>query len=293
MEPAVPNEPFYPIDRLYRFKRYDRASWEVEFGAQAPPWDPKRPKKYWADTSAVTNVEDPDNTPVVYDYFDFNTRSFKKMKLSASEAATPNLPGQYTYPAYVIMPTSAVMNDPDGGKTTLNPKILCYRTEAEEIAKELGADTVVQSQAFTTGPFTIDWNKEHRRIWLIRLGSNYLSAAALVQAKAKNGVGAPGKWQILESGQPVWIPEPLETGEHDPRPEVPVPCRPLAENEALYLGHPMKVIVYRTDMESEYNQAAAPSSDGTADFPADMRILLERIDANLQQLLALTIIQQS
>jgi len=282
----VPDEPFYPIDRLYLFDRQDRLSWEKNFGEQAPPWDKRCRKKCWADTSVLAGVDDPDASYVEYDYFDLSSRSFKKMKLTVREASRPNLPGRYVYPEYIIEPTPAVMMNPDGGEQPLNPRILCYKAEAEQVARELGAAAVVESKAFRSGPFVIHWNGEQRRMWLVRLGANYLSAAALVQAKAKNGVGAPGKWQVLESGQPVWIAEPQETGEHDPRPEVPIPCRRLAENEALYLGHPMKVVVYRTDMESEYNQ---PGGADSGAFPADLRTTLERIDANVQQLLALAV----
>jgi hypothetical protein len=64
-----------------------------------------------------------------------------------------------------------------------------------------------------------------------------------------------------------------------------MPCRALAGNEALYLGHPMKVVVFRTDKESEFNPKEAVGS-----FPPDLRSVIERIDANLQQLLALSLV---
>jgi len=49
----------------------------------------------------------------------------------------------------------------------------------------------------------------------------------------------------------------------------------------------MKVIVYRTDRESEFNRPDA----GQPAFPPDVRTILERIDANLQQLLAMNIMR--
>jgi len=47
----------------------------------------------------------------------------------------------------------------------------------------------------------------------------------------------------------------------------------------------MTVYVYRTDMESDFNTAAGEGGAGT--FPPDLRAAIERIDANLQQLMAL------
>lgn len=281
-----PDEPFYPMDRLWLFERYNRLSWEQSFGEQAPPWDSQRRIKRWADTSVLDGVGDPETTYAEYDYFDLSSRSFKKMRLSVREASLPNLPGQYVHPAYIIQPTPAVMNNPDGGQDGVNPKFLCYRAEAEEVGKELGASAIMQNTSFDEGLFSIDWRGEQRRMWLIRFEFDLHSAAALVQAKWKNGIGAPGEWKTLDSGQPVWISHQEKTGDRDPRPEVPVPCRRLADNEALYLGHPMKVVVYRRDIESEYNEAS--SGDGAA-FPPDLRTTLERIDASVQQLLALSI----
>jgi len=282
-----PDEPYYPIDRLYLFERFDRASWERTFGEQAPPYDPSRPPKRWADKSALDGVADPNTKLVEYDYFDFGSRTFKKLRLTAREAATPNLPGRYIYPAYEPEPTPAVVRHPNGGASPINPVMLSTREEAEALRQELGGDSVVENTV-SPGPFQIDWLGEKRRMWAVRIGDQYYNAGLLLRRKYRYGVGAPGEWSFAANGQPVWRPKPQETGENDPRPEVPVPSRKLEPNEALYLGHPMKVIVYRTDRESEFNR---PEGSREA-FPPDVRALLERIDANLQQLLMMHIVQQ-
>ena len=279
---TVPDEPFYPIERLYLFERFDRPGWERAFNEQAPPYDPSRPPKRWADTSALEGVADPDAKLVEYDYFDLGSRSFRKLRLTAREAATPNLPGRYVYPAYEPEPTPAMVRHPDGGTSPVNPMMLAARKEAEELRRELGGDSVVEN-TMSPGPFSVDWRGEKRRMWLVRVGGRYYNAGLLLRRKYKYGVGAPGQWSFARNGQPVWRPRPQETGENDPRPEVPVPCRKLAANEALYLG-PMRVLVYRTDRQSEFNRPEA----GRETFPPDVRALLERIDANLQQLLAMS-----
>jgi len=285
-DPSVPDEPYYPITRLQRFDWHDRKSWERAFEEQAPPFDKTRPRKHWADPGALDGVKDPANAMVEYDYFDNNSRSFKKLKISAREAATPNLPGAYVFPKYIVAPTKAVIvSATDGVENAFNPRLLCNRSEALQLAREIGGDSVIENTYSPAGPYRIEWRGEQRRMWLIRKNGNYYGAALLLERKYKNGVGAPGDWVVRDDGAPDWIPRQVETGKHDPRPPVPVPSRTLAPNEALYLGHPMKVVVYRTDKESEFNQPDQPASG----FPPELRATLNRIDANLQQLLALAL----
>ena len=285
-EPGVPDEPYYPITRLRRFEWYDRKSWERAFDEQAPRFDKTRPRKHWFDPGALEGVKDPDSAQVEYDYFDNSSRRFKKFTISAREAATPNIPGVYVFPKYVVAPTPAVIVNATGGEeNAFNPRMLCTRTAALQLAREIGGDSVIENTYSSAGPYRIEWRGEQRRMWLIRKNGSYYGAALLLERKYKNGVGAPGEWIVRADGAPEWIPQQIETGEHDPRPAVPVPSRTLAPNEALYLGHPMKVIVYRTDKESEFNK----SDQAQAGFPPELRATLDRIDANLQQLLALAL----
>lgn len=283
-QPEQPNEPFYPISKLYLFPRYDRRSWEKAHGRQAPPYDPNRRPKYWADPEAAQRSDA--NGQVEYDYFDFGAREFRKLSLSVNEAETPNLPGRYVYPKYEPAPTPAVVMNPGGSTSPINPVMLASRDEAEALAAELDADAVLEQDQFA-GAFRIDWSGETRRIFMLRIGGQLYNAGLLLARKNRHGVGAPGEWTRGSSGQPIWIPKPQETGEDDRRPEVPMPIRPLLENEQLYLGNPFKVIVYRTDMDSEYNRP-----QDTVGFPPDVLTLLERIDSNIQQLLLLAMTER-
>lgn len=285
-ELAVPDEPYYPIDRLLLFDRHNRASWEKTFGEQAPPWDKERRIKRWADTTALEGVADPANHLVEYNYFDFASRSFKKFVITAREAAAPNLPGQYVYPKFAVQPTPAMVVSSQGGDPQpVNPAILCFKEEARALAAELGAEEVVEALTFTTGPFRIEWSTETRRQWLIRIGSEYHNAAALLAVRNANGIGAPGEWVKTPSG-PRWVSFVQDTGEQDPRPEIPIPCRLLDPREALHIT-PFGVTVYRRDKESDYNPKPASSAGLTAEQAA----ALARIDANVQQLLAVSVTQ--
>lgn len=285
-ELSVPDEPFYPVEKLFLFDRHTRATWEQTFGEQAPPWNKDRRIKRWADSTALERVSDPDNQLVEYTWFDLASASFKKMTMTAREAATPNLPGKYVYPKYQIAPTPAVVIGPAPmDPMPVRPEILCHRAEAEALRNELGGEEVVEGLTFTTGPFRIDWRGETRRQWLIKIGGDYHNAGALLAMKNANGVGAPGKWEKTRTG-PVWVSFAQDTGEQDPRPEIPIPCRPLDPVEAIYRT-PFSVVIYRKDKESPYN----PKPVAQGGLTAEQAATLARIDANVQQLLALSLVQ--
>jgi hypothetical protein len=277
---TVPDEPYYPIERLWLFDRHTRATWEQTFGEQAPPWDKERRIKRWADTTALEGVADPANQLVEYNYFDLTSRSFKKLVLTAREAALPNLPGRYVYPKYVVEPTPAVVAGPPPLEPQpLRADLLSRKEEAQALAAELNADEVVESLTFTSGPFRIEWKGESRRQWLVRIGPEYYNAGLLLKSKYANGIGAPGRWEKSPLG-PVWVSFTQDTGDQDPRPEIPIPCRLLDPREALHVT-PFGVLVYRKDIESELNPRPAAAS-GLTPQQAEM---LARIDANVQQLL--------
>jgi hypothetical protein len=268
----LPDEPYYPIERLWLFDRHTRATWEQTFGEQAPPWDKGRRIKRWSDTTALEGVADPDNQLVEYNYFDLTSRSFKKLVLTAREAALPNLPGRYVYPKYVVEPTPAVVAGPPPlAPQPLRSDLLSRKEEADALATELGADEVVESEGFASGPFQIRWNGELRRQWLVRIGSEYYNAGLLLKSKHANGIGAPGKWEKTPGG-PTWISFAQDTGEQDVRPEIPIPCRLLDPREALHVT-PFGVLVYRKDRPSELNPQ--PSGDAMlAAIASDVKKLL-------------------
>lgn len=269
---------YYSTERLWLFNRHNRDSYLADEGVQAPPWDPTRRCKYWQDHGIELDTAHPSTT---YNYFDMSARAFKTFSITREEARQLNLPGLYVFPPFVVAPTPAVIvqGDNSTGAVSINPNLLCSMEQARMLAEELGG-VVVESPGFTNGPFRIEWRGETRRYYLIRIGSQSHVAAQLLRELYRNGVGAPGEW-VMDGLYPQWIGHNQETGERDNRPEVPMPCRLLADNEALYLSHPMSVVVYRTDLESPYNPLPAGGAGGGGLTPEqDER--LKQIDSTTQ-----------
>ena len=246
------DEAYYPVETLQTHKRFDRASWKRQFKVQAPPYDPNRPPKAWVDGAYRTGT-------VEFNVFNRTTRQMETIKLRAEEASTPNLLGEYIYPKWIPASTPAITVHPYGGTTPISPNSICLRDEAEVLKDELGGTEILENR-HVNNMFQISWQGEVRRIWMIRIAGQLQNAAGLLRRKYRFGVGAPGFWSV-SNGQPVWTSDKQETGEGVGG-EVLVPSRVLRDNEALYLDHPMKVVVYRTDMASAYNKSGEGDGDG-------------------------------
>jgi hypothetical protein len=256
---------YYPISDLFLFKLYDRESFRKSFGRQADPYRPERRIKRWFDPNASDG-------PYTYTYFDFNRRQFVKNTIPGEEARTLNLPGKYEYEKYVVQPTRAVVvGPPPLDPQPIRADFLSTREEAEMLARELGGK--VLEHELTVGPFWIDWRGETRRHYQIEVDNNLYNVGLLLKARHADGLNHPGSWHRTPSGI-IWISDQDFDGSTDSRPEVPVPCRELADNEALHVT-PFGVTVYRTDMESPFN----PSS-----FESRVEAALRRIEAALAKL---------
>lgn len=219
------------VGELNLFPRLTRALYRERFGQEPPQWNKERRIQRWFDPDPP-----PDGT---YTYFDAATGTFKAMTVPLEEARTPNLPGAYSYPKWSPAPTPAVtMNLLTRETWPINPHLLCEFEEAIALAAELGiGQSFVRENRFGGAYFGHVWNGETRRLWVIdvpRGGETVsLQAALLLGKRHTAGVGAPGRWD--QSGaEPVWVPEvPGDSGENDPRPEVPIPCRGLRPDEKL------------------------------------------------------------
>jgi hypothetical protein len=287
-ELTLPNEAAYPPSELFLFDRHTRATFLAAHGEQAAPWDKERRIKRWTDTSVLEGVDPLDllTTIVGYEYFDRVTRTYKALTMSVWEASMSNLPGKYVYPKYVVYPTPAVVAGPDGSQP-LSSEIICFKVLAKGIAEELGGH-VIESTSFSEGPFTIDWKDELRRRWLIVFPNITCNAAALLRLRHSHGVGAPGEWTWVKVGpykEPRWISHQQLTGDHDPRPEIPIPCRQLFPVEAIFVGLGGVSTIYRTDMESPYNSAPQASGGGglTTKQARQQTTILERVLAICKQ----------
>ncbi len=249
LAPPQPDSAFYSIRELALFKTFTRDSYREAFGVEAPPFDPSRVIKTWFDSTADTSA--PDNV-AVYNTLarnDQNKWEFRQLVMPASEAATVNLPGQVTYPPYVVQPTAATRGG--GGITAL---YLSLESDARALMEELDGTNLGDEGA--TAVFPVHYPPEEpRRLWYFQFRGKAVNVGALLYNRNKNGVGAPGKWDF-SSGVPEWTPDPPPpTGIGDKRPSREMPMRALLPNEQLQVGL-MGVGIARTDLADKLKEAA-------------------------------------
>lgn len=261
-DPAQPNQAVYSTDLLQTFQPFTRASYLAAFAVQAPSFNAARPAQYWFDSTAAAL---PPGQMMTYLQIELTPSAdgstppaaMVPLTIPAGQAATPNIPGLVTYPAYVIAPTTAT-----SGGSLVNPSVLSNFSDALMLAAALG----LPASAVIAGP-ALTWNSETRGDWMIVLPGNpnpYYAGTLLVDQYA-NGIGSPGAWSIRNAGtanaQAVWTPvapgpDGITTG--IPTETTPVPVRALLANEKFVpAGIGAGVMVARTDL-------ASPSVLGTA-----------------------------
>jgi hypothetical protein len=243
-----------PISKLHLFQRHTRATWALEYGEQAPPWDRTYQIKRWADPKAMDDRA-PDDV-ITYRYLNEVNGTPQEFTVRAWEAARVNLPGVYVYPKYVVPPTPATVAALDGSGVSapINPAQLSYEDDALELAEQVSQDllkhslvgpvqVLVQESVFG-GRFAYNWNGELRRFWNLRLTSpqdigvdnvQVHNVGLLLAQRHERGYKAPGNWTMDGERNLTWRSSAAsqETGERDTRPEVPVPIRSLGSNETL------------------------------------------------------------
>lgn len=224
--PPQPDAAQYPISALYLFREYSRQTYQQATGKQAPPFDPSRPPKGWWDDAAT-------GAP----YLVAHGGGVMELSIPKDQARTVNLPGAYTYPAWTEPdPTTATT----AGGGALNPVWLSEVNDAAALAAEIN-DQLGLGVSLELAQGYVYPAHETRRVWLVR----GMAAGLLLQARNKqSGVGAPGRWVLQDDGL-SWHPETQATG--NGRGWLPVPIRPLADNERLELQALGGSVVVRTD----------------------------------------------
>lgn len=219
------------VNDLQLFPRLTRAKYREQYGQEPPKWQTERRIQRWFDPNPPADG--------AYIYFNPATGYFEPMAVPPAEAKTPNLPGAYSYPKWSPAPTAAVLQNMLTRETfPVNPRMLSEFEEAAGLAAELGlGQSHVRENRFGGPFFGYVWNGETRRLWVIDFprGSETIALQVGLQLEKRhaNGVGAPGHWD-KSGAEPVWIPEAGgDVGEYDPRPEIPIPCRPLGPGEKL------------------------------------------------------------
>lgn len=261
--PAQPDTLAYSTEDLALFVSYTRASYLSAFGVQAPAFDPTRLIKTWFDTTVNTSNAGNVATYNIVGQDASGNWGIQQMVIPASEAATVNLTGAVTYPAYVIAPTQAT-----SGGALINPLYLSLQTDAQALMTELGGTGLYDEGASGALPIVYPSN-EPRRVWDFLVNGNVMNAGALIASMNANGVGYPGSWQT-QTGAPVWVPDAAApTGADDTSAPRPMPVRGLLPNEELQTGL-MGVVVVRTDLQQQQAEAEGQ-------FTPDDRATLQQI----------------
>lgn len=245
--PAQPKEARYGIDKLYTSPRLTRATYKELYGEEAPPYDPAKQIKRWFFTDKAATYAPGDTVEVTV--YDPTTRTICPWYMTASDYATPNLPGLTSYPKWENPVASpAVIVGPT--ELRLAGNTLVYPDQAKAVAAEINAALGTEFEAVEVaekpGPWKVVYNSEPRRQMLI--GPH--DAALILADRYEKGVGSPGKWSLNSTGGPQFEPDVPLDGEQDLRPEIPMPCRALLPNErfATVTFGGMGGVIERTDI---------------------------------------------
>ena len=248
-----PDAPFYSVSELNLFPRLTRAIAANLYQLEPPSWNKTKRIKRWFDTSYLDMGKLPHEI-VQYTYFDQSKREFAQMQMTALEASLPNLPGTKTYESYQVEPTPAMVHGPQCPAAPLNPELLSTLGEAQVLNYAIQGNGLQESDGFREGGFTIAWNGERRRNYLVQKDGNFYNVGLLLKSRNIGGVDAPGSWVLTPNAPPIWAPQTEENGDQDVRPEIPIPTRQLYDNEFLK-ATPFGIHVVRKDKPSELNPA--------------------------------------
>jgi len=257
----MPNRPQYGVFDIALFHHFGstdpRKEFQALFGVQSPPFNPAKRVKLWLDTS---KGDDP-NTPVVYDILTIDKSGapvYAQQMMSAAEASTPNIPGDFIYDHYVLKPTGAQLRlpmaafpvDPAELSTEedaiamvkmLQPKLPNMSLKAEEVILGSGSAYI----------YPADEPRRVRNIVDSVTGNSIGNVGEFYFYMYKDGIGFPGHWQIGNLGQPEWVREFPPNHPTDPALtlEWPMPVRQLqTPPEKLVLSFGSTITIQRTDL---------------------------------------------
>lgn len=218
--PAKPSRSVYGVPDLHLFQVFNRETYLAKFGVQAPPYDATRAPKQWFDSTA----SGPSTYSVVVN------GAVTSITLPEHEAKTVNVPGRYVYETYSPAPTQARLSGPTGDIGIIPARSLSTKLEADAIAAQLSCPGSVR-EFVPSPPFKYTFPAdEPRRQWLVC--EKWHAGEKLAQMNAF-GIGAPGKWSRVDSGEFLWTPTTPVDGLQDTTPAVPVPVRALLPGEVI------------------------------------------------------------
>jgi hypothetical protein len=266
---APPSTASYTPSALWLFQTYTRASYRAAFGQETPVCDPTQPYKTWFDTSVAPG------TSVTYQLFDSSKGALVPLTMTATQAASLNLPGLPNYPAWVVRPTSATMQASGSPAAPVNAGQLATPAQAQMLAGLLGGTVVPDAM----DGIIYTWNGETRGLYAISVNGSVWNCGNLLAQLYSQGVGYPGTLSPT-------------TGQFTPAPpasastlgNTPIPSRALLPTESFsnkQFGGDWMIV--NSANAAPYTVAAAASTGGSGLSAADEAIL-NRIDANLKAL---------
>jgi hypothetical protein len=277
--PAQPSQAIYGAAALDLFPVLSRATFDATSPVPAPACDPTKPLKAWYDTTAQGTA--------TYNTITLNSAGapvVQQFSMTAAQAASVNLPGSETFPPYVEPSaggiSSTFFGQPSGSP---NADYLSTPAQASALLAALGGSAVLQ-EAPNAGVAWLWPANETRRFFDVVVNGMSFNAGLLLKYEwYKNGVGAPGTWDLsqLAMAGPVFNPTSYPDCSGVTA-SVPVPVRALLPNEQLTYAPFSGIQITRTDLAS--GAASAPTS--ASGFTAADRALLNQILQLLEALAA-------
>jgi hypothetical protein len=225
-----------PIASLDLFPDYaTRAAYQTATGQQAPPYNVALPVKGWTDPNCAANT--------IYTVFDATaaaTGYVVQLSVPLADCGV-NLPGAYTYPAFVPpAPTDATLVGPFGSVGNVSADSVCLKADAQALANTLAplyaGSTLTVVDNSMAGIYHTVYGQDPRRQWGISISATSLPgvmyAQPVIESAARFGVGAPGHWSLapLSPGLPAalnWVQDPQVINAPAGAVPVPVPIRAL------------------------------------------------------------------
>jgi len=242
------DNPTYGTDQLQQFERFNRGDFLTKTGQWAPAHRSEDEAgvlglalgipaeeaelftriKRWADLNALDDAGDYE---IRYVVAVGGMAVWHTMTITNRLARSINLPGQYEYQKWVPAASGVTVVGPDGPTGTVSETYLVTPEQAEALAAAIGG--TAREDAFGGGIFHYQFaQNERRRVFYVMVGNRPYVAGELLRQQYQKGIDAPGSWGISAIGTPLWTPlvDP-DVGEHDLRPEIPIPCRALYPQE--------------------------------------------------------------
>jgi hypothetical protein len=252
---------WFPPSLLQIFERFTRSDFFATFGREAPPvqLDLEYIKLWWD-----SDADELDPSGIYAYQYAGQDPTGKVMMLDAhmsnAMATTTNIPGQFNYQEYSFAPTNAFIASSIGNRRQLIPADrLSSFAAAERVLAEIKKDLPTFRGSISESKLDGSFFKfiyevndpdnpegnflETRRLWHISNKDNggFLNVGRLLRKMNAKGRGGPGHfiWKPgVDLPTVMWVSLIDLEDKTQTLPELPVPCRELADDEELVRRSP-------------------------------------------------------